>query len=108
VFILPVSDDSFREGLSGISDHVARWSFFYKKFKTPFRPPILKRGVFRYNQRKSMVGTEHGGHSKITEAESVLRKLIGTIRTGGYSGGIITAHFSGMGKTYFWETDALK
>jgi hypothetical protein len=40
--------------------------------------------------------------------EIVLEKLIGTVRRGNYSGGLIIAHFTGTGKTYYWNVDDLK
>jgi hypothetical protein len=40
--------------------------------------------------------------------ETVLEKLIGTVRRGGYNGGIIIAHFTGTGKTYYWNIEDLK
>jgi hypothetical protein len=40
--------------------------------------------------------------------EIVLEKLIGTVRRGNYSGGLIIAHFTRTGKTYYWNIDYLK
>jgi hypothetical protein len=40
--------------------------------------------------------------------EAVLRKLIDRIRKGNNTGGLIIAHFTCTGKTYFWEEDRIK
>jgi hypothetical protein len=40
--------------------------------------------------------------------EAVLRKLIDKIRKSGYSGGMVIAHFTSTGKTYFWDIDHIK
>jgi hypothetical protein len=39
--------------------------------------------------------------------EIVLEKLIGTVRRGGYRGGLIITHFTRSGKTYYWNIDDL-
>jgi len=40
--------------------------------------------------------------------ETVLKKLIGTVRRGKYSGGIVIAHFTRAGKTYYWSIDSMR
>jgi hypothetical protein len=40
--------------------------------------------------------------------EVMLKKLIGTVRRGNYSGGIVIAHFTKTGKTYYWNIDSMK
>jgi hypothetical protein len=40
--------------------------------------------------------------------EFVLEKLIGAVRRGNYSGGVVIAHFTGTGKTYYWNIDGMK
>jgi hypothetical protein len=40
--------------------------------------------------------------------ETVLSKLIDRIRRSDYSGGMVVAHFTEVGKTYFWNVDDLK
>jgi hypothetical protein len=40
--------------------------------------------------------------------ETVLEKLIGTVRRGAYKGGLVIAHFTATGKTYYWNIDDLK
>lgn len=40
--------------------------------------------------------------------ELVLKKLIGTVRRGGYSGGMVIVHFTRSGKTYYWDIGSMK
>ena len=40
--------------------------------------------------------------------ETVLKGLIGTVRRGNYSGGMVIAHFARAGKTYYWNIDSMK
>jgi uncharacterized protein (DUF2147 family) len=40
--------------------------------------------------------------------EAVLKGLIGTVRRGSYSGGMVIIHFSKNGKTYYWKIDSMK
>jgi type I site-specific restriction endonuclease len=40
--------------------------------------------------------------------ELVIKKLIGTVRRGTYKNGVIIAHFTGTGKTHYWNVDDLK
>jgi hypothetical protein len=40
--------------------------------------------------------------------ETVLKGLIGTVRRGNYSGGMVIAHFTMVGKTYYWSIDSMK
>jgi hypothetical protein len=40
--------------------------------------------------------------------EQVLRTLSGTVRRGGYAGGLIIVYFTGLCKIYYWNTGAMK
>jgi hypothetical protein len=40
--------------------------------------------------------------------EAVLRKIIDRTRKSAYAGGMVIAHFTTTGKTYFWDIDRLK
>jgi hypothetical protein len=40
--------------------------------------------------------------------EQVLRTLIGTIRRGNYTSGLIIAYFTGLQKVYYWNTGSIK
>ncbi|MDR1901916.1 MAG: hypothetical protein LBQ88_06525 [Treponema sp.] len=39
--------------------------------------------------------------------EQVLRLLVGTVKRGAYSGGLIIAYFTTLKKIYYWQTDSL-
>jgi hypothetical protein len=40
--------------------------------------------------------------------DQILRTLIGTVRRGNYTNGLIIAYFTGLKKIYYWNTDAIK
>jgi hypothetical protein len=40
--------------------------------------------------------------------EFVLEKLIGTVRRGNYTGGMVISHFTETGKTYYWPVNGMK
>jgi hypothetical protein len=103
VYLLPEITDPARDGVKH-PDAVV--DGYLMEFKTITGSINQVEHRFRESRKKAdHVFFKIDSHLTL---EAVLSKLIDRIRQSDYSGGMVVAHFTETGKTYFWNVDALK